>query len=290
MRRFSRHVAQQGLRLVLLVAVIAAAGVGLGFAAGYPVSLIQFEESDSVRLDQARLAGEIDPEVAVLVAQDLPIGWEPGDEVLAGFTLLGAGFCGESVPLPTTLSAIALSVYQNDNDDSFLLSQAVRVDRWQSATGYIEDVEEAVSSCEQFFRTDLDGSRVPVGIREAADDPPITDHVSRTFVAEDGSSVQTWSMMAVGDVIVSLLHAGPARPQEGLLRDLEDRILIRVDPRDFAPGGVPTTIDDLIDPMAPDPLDGAADETEAPEPGAPEEGPAPDAPPPEDGPPEEPLD
>lgn len=286
MNRAFAHLGRQALRLGLLVVVIGAAGVGLGLAAGYPVSFIQFEESDAVRLDQTRLAGEVDPAAAVLVSQDLPIGWAPGDEVLAGFTLLGTGFCGESVPLPTTLSATESAVFQNEAEGSFLLSQAVRVDRWQSATGYIDAVDSAVSSCERFFRTDLTGNRSEVGIRDASDDPPITDHVSRSFVAEDGSSVQTWSMMAVGDVIISLLYAGPTRPQEGLLRDLEDRILIRVSPRDFAPGGVVAEPDDVLRPDPGLADDGAADETEAPleepSPEAPGDGPLLDGVPPPD--------
>jgi hypothetical protein len=88
-------------------------------------------------------------------------------------------------------------------------------------------------------------------------------------VAEDGSSIQVWSVMAVGDVIIALQHIGPQRPQQGFLDDLEHKILIRVDPADFAPSGLdattPTGPDGGgIDGTDPTVLDGgAADETEA---------------------------
>jgi hypothetical protein len=266
-----RHLGQQGLRVVLLVAVVAASGVGLGLAAGYPVSRVQFEQSDSVRLDQSRLAGEVDPAAAVLTQADLPIGWEPGDPALAGFTLLGGSFCGEDVVLPTALSAREAVVFANPTEQAFVVSEAVRLDRWQSARSYVDALDDAVGSCEAFFRTGLDGSDTRLSIRPDDRDAPITDHVARIFVSEDGSSVQAWSVMAVGDVVVALSYTGPARPQEGFLRALEDRILVRVDPLDFAPGGVPLP-DDVTGVTDPDEpggttgttvLDGgAADETD----------------------------
>jgi hypothetical protein len=259
---------KQGARVVLLLVILGVSGVFLGLAAGYPLSKVQFEESDAVRLDQSQLAGEVDPAAAVITLADLPIGWEDGDPALAGFGLLGAEFCGEEVPLPTALSDVETAVFANPTDASFLIVQAVRVDRWQSAKTYVDDVASAVGECEQFFRTGLDGSRVQVDIDDGTSEPPITDYVSRSFVAQDGESVQTWSMMAIGDVIVAILHGGPARPPEGLLSDLEDTILIRVDPEDFAPGGVApstTSTTEPADPTATTVLEGgAADESETP--------------------------
>ncbi len=247
MKRFFARLGQQGVRLVLLVAILAFSGVFLGLAAGYPVSQIQFEESDSVKLDQSRLAGEVDPALAVVTQADLPIGWEEGDPGLAAFNLLGTDFCGEQVPLPTTLSEQSTAVYRNPADDSFLIAAAVRVDRWQSARDYVDDVASAVDECDRFFRVGFDGSRIEVRISEGTSEPPITDYVSRTFVATSGESVQVWSTMAVGDVLVALLYGGPARPQEGLLSDLEDKILIRLSPKDFAPGGVARSTTTTVD-------------------------------------------
>jgi hypothetical protein len=254
--------------VVLLVVILGVSGVFLGLAAGYPLSKIQFEESDAVRLDQSQLAGEIDPAAAVVTSTDLPIGWEDGDPALAGFGLLGAEFCGEQVELPTALSDVESAVFANPSDASFLIVQAVRVDRWQNARTYVDDVTSAVGECEQFFRNGLDGSRVEVDIEEGTSEPPITDYVSRSFVAQDGESVQTWSMMAVGDVIVVLLHGGPTAPQEGFLSDLEDRILARIDPADFAPGGVAPSTSSTTAPADPTQTTvlegGAADESETP--------------------------
>jgi hypothetical protein len=266
MSRILTALGKQGARVALLLVILGLSGVFLGLAAGYPVSRIQFEESDAVRVDQGRLAGQVDPAQAVVAQGDLPLGWDPGDPALGAFGLLGSQFCGEEVPLPTALSDTETAVFANPADDAFLISQAVRVDRWQSARDYVDDVGEAVGGCDRFFRTDLGGTRVRVDIEEGTGTSPITDHVSRSFVAEDGSSVQVWSMMAVGDVVVVLLHGGPARPREGLLSDLEDRILARVDPEDFAPGGVaPTTTSTtttVVDPTATTVLEGgAADES-----------------------------
>ncbi len=267
MTRFAALLGKQGVRLVLLVVILGLSGVFLGLAAGYPLSKIQFEESDAVRLDQSQLAGEIDPAAALVTSTDLPIGWEDGDPALAGFGLLGAEFCGEEVPLPTQLSEVESAVYANPADESILIAQAVRVDRWQNARTYVDDVASAVGECEQFFRNGLDGSRVQVDIEDGSSEPPITDYVSRSFVAQDGESVQTWSIMAVGDVVIALLYNGPTAPQQGFLSELEDQLLARIDPEDFAPGGVApaTSTTTTVDPTATTVLEGgAADESEAP--------------------------
>ncbi len=238
MTRLAALLGKQGARLVLLVAILGLSGLFLGLAAGYPLSKVSFEQSDAVRVDQSRLAGNVDPADAVLTPADLPLGWEIGDPAVAAFGILGADFCGEEVPLPTQLSDVETAVFANSADSSFLIAQAVRVDRWQSARTYVDDVASAVGECDRFFRAGLDGSRVRVDIDDGTSEPPITDYVSRSFVAQDGASVQTWSIMAVGDVVVGLLYGGPARPQEGLISDLEDKILMRLDPSNFAPGGV----------------------------------------------------
>ncbi|MFN7151737.1 MAG: hypothetical protein ACK4V6_19940, partial [Microthrixaceae bacterium] len=134
---------------------------------------------------------------------------------------------------------------------------------------YVDDVGDAIATCDQFFRVGLDGAQVQVDISEGEGEPPVTDYVSRSFISNDGDSIESWSMMAVGDVVVSMLYGGPTRSQQGLLSDLEERILIRVDPEDFAPGGVPTTTEatdeDPADPTATTVLEGgAADESETP--------------------------
>jgi hypothetical protein len=260
-----RRSGSQLVRMVALLALVAVSGVGLGLAAGYPVSRLEFEESNAVRLDQSRLAGEVDPELALVAQIDLPLTWGPGDPAVGGFGLLGLGFCGEEVALPTALSGRQVAVFVDETGRSYLISEAIRVDRWQSARAYVDDVEDSVDACDEFFRPDGAGGSAKVEIQAGTGDPPITDHVARTFVAEDGSSVQTWSLMAVGDVLIALQHIGPQRPQEGFLRDLEDKILIRVDPLDFAPGGLPTTTTAVVpeDPTATTVLeDGAADEFE----------------------------
>jgi hypothetical protein len=263
-----RRSGNQLLRVTLLVAIIAVSGVGLGLAAGFPVSRIEFDESDAIRLDQTRLAGEVDPQESLVAQADLPLTWSPGDPAVGGFGILGLGFCGEQVDLPTALSAREVAVFTNPDDRAYLISEAVRVDRWQSAREYVDDVADSVEQCDEFFRSDA-GGRVKVSIQPGLGSPRITDHVARTFVAEDGSSIQVWSVMAVGDVIIALQHIGPQRPQQGFLDDLEQKILVRVDPADFAPAGL-----DAVTPTGPagDGLDGtdptvpaggAADETEA---------------------------
>lgn len=262
MKSFFGHLSQQGVRVVLLSVIIVASGIGLGLAAGLPLSRIQFEASDAVQIDQARLAGEVEPELALVTLEDLPLGWEPGDPVLGGFGVLGTGFCGTPVELPTALSDRAVAVYANPADEAFLVSEAVRVESWQLARDYVDELADAVGSCEEYYQQGLGGERVKYEVREGSSDGPISDHVSRTLVASDGSSLQSWSVMSVGDVVLAVQYLGPSRPQEGFITDLEDKLLRRLDPADFAPGGVePTTT--TTDPTATTVIDGGpADETD----------------------------
>jgi len=261
-KSFFGHLGQQGVRVVLLSVIIIASGIGLGLATGLPLSRIQFEASDAVEIDQARLAGEVEPELALVTLEDLPLGWEPGDPVLGGFGVLGTGFCGTPVELPTALSDRAVAVYANPADEAYLVSEAVRVESWQSARDYVDELADAVGSCEEYYQQGLGGERVKYEVREGSSDGPISDHVSRTLVASDGSSLQSWSVMSVGDVVLAVQYLGPSRPQEGFLTDLEDKLLRRLDPADFAPGGVePTTT--TTDPTATTVIDGGpADETD----------------------------
>lgn len=242
----SKHLGKQGGRFLLLAIVIVVTGVGLGLAAGYPVSRVQFQDSNAVRLDQARLAGKVDPELALTSQNDLAIGWEVGDPALSSFGLLGSDFCGETVEVPTALSPKAVAVFAKPADSSVLISEAVRVTDWQSATEYVDSVGKALRKCDEFFRTDLSGNRVQVEIKPGPSDELITDQVSRRFVASDGSNVQVWSIMAVGDVIVATDYLGPVAPQKSLLRDLEKKILLRVAPEYFALGGATATSSSVV--------------------------------------------
>lgn len=274
MSSLAERTGKQTLRVVLLVAIVLASGVGLGLAAGYPVSRIEFNEDDAIRLDHSRLAGEIDPAAALVTQADLELGWEAGDPALSLFGILGSDFCGKRIPLPTTLSEMQSAVFSNPNDGSILITQAVRVDRWQSARGYVDDLGDAVSECEQFYRTDAEGNRQEVTILEGTEDAPITDHVARTFRFVDGSSTQTWSVMAVGDVILGIVYSGPSRPRQGFISGLEQELLMRLDPKDFAPGGVPVSTETSTTLAPAEGADtttttvlegGAADESEAPD-------------------------
>ncbi|MEI2698212.1 MAG: hypothetical protein V9E94_07650 [Microthrixaceae bacterium] len=266
MRRLASLLGKQGARVLILLVILATSGLFLGLAAGYPLSKLSFEQSDAVRLDQARLAGQVDATAALVNDSDLPIGWEPGDSSMSVFGLLGAEFCGEKVEFDTPMSDVQSAVFANPADSTVLIVQSVKLDRWQSARDYVDDVASAVSECSRFYRSGPDGARVEVQVQEGSGSPPITDHVSRRFVAQDGSSVQSWSMMAVGDVVISILYSGPARPQEGFLSTIEERILARVAPKEFAPDGVaPTTTTTVAGGGTGTTVleGGAADETEA---------------------------
>lgn len=229
------------LRFGLLIVLVAVSGVAVGFAVGVPLGRVNFSSSDAIRLDQSRLAGSVDSEAAIVAASDLPVGWKEGDPNLAAFGILGNEFCGETIAMPTALSGVKASVFTSPSGDATLISQAVRVERWQAAREYVRDVDRVISDCDKFYQVDPDGKRQRVNIKETQSDPPITDFVARSFVAEDGSSVQSWSIMAVGDVIIGLRHLGKTAPQHSLLPDLQNHILMRTAPQTFAPGGSETT-------------------------------------------------
>ena len=259
---FFKRLGTKGGKLLLLIALLAASGVAIGLAASYPLQFVKFEESSAVRVDQTRLAGTVDPAQALVAPGDLPPGWAAGDPALGAFGVLGTEFCGDVVKVPTPLSDTEAAVYTNTTNDSTVISQAVRVDRWQSAREYVGEVEQALGQCEEFFRL-APGARIKVTIKEASGTPPITDYVSAAFVAEDGQSVQEWSIMAVGDVVIAIQHIGSTRPPATFLNDVEKKVLARIDPTDFAAGGVApesTVPDDSTVTTALD--SGSADETQ----------------------------
>ena len=231
----------QVVRVGMLLGLLALSGVAIGLAASVPLRYVKFEESTATRVDQARLVGQVAVEQALVAQGDLSNSWTAGDKMLGGFGVLGSDFCGERIKLPTPLSERQTSVFTNSTDQTTVISQALRVDKWQSARAYISDVQQALGECSEFYRSTPGGTKVKVRIKDASGKPPIADdYVSAAFLNEDGQSAQEWSMFAVGDVIVAIQHIGPTRPAPTFLNDIEQKVLVRIDPKDFAPGGIAT--------------------------------------------------
>jgi hypothetical protein len=240
-KAFFGRLGKQGGRVAMLLGLLVVSGVAIGLVASYPLQYVKFDESSAARLDQARLAGQVPIDQALVAAGDLPNTWAPGDPAAGAFGILGASFCGEQVDTPTPLSERSAAVFTNSTDQTTVIGQALRVDRWQSARSYISDVSRALGQCSEFYRTGP-GTRFKVKIKDASGKPPIADdYVSAAFVNEDGKAVLEWSMFAVGDVIIAIQHLGPTRPNPPtFLNDLEQKVLVRIDPKDFAPGGIAT--------------------------------------------------
>ncbi len=228
----------QGLRVLALAGLLLVSGAAIGLAVAYPLTFVNFDQSNAPRLDQVTLAGQVDVDQALVTLGDLPKGWVPGDATFGGFGMFSSDFCGERVALPAPTSDIRSAVFSDATDQAVVIAQAVHVDKWQSAKTYLNDVRDALGKCSSFYRVDANG-KVKIRIKDASQDPPIADDfIAATYVNESGASVQEWAIFVVGDVIVSVLHSGPTRPEPPFLNGVIGNVLARVDPKDFAPGGI----------------------------------------------------
>ncbi|MGI9577071.1 MAG: hypothetical protein ACR2OH_02600, partial [Microthrixaceae bacterium] len=215
-------------------------------AFGYPLRYVEYEASSAVALDQASLAGTIEATDALVAAEDLGPGWTEGDAALGSFGVLGADVCGEVIETPTPLSPKEAAVWVDETNGARIIAQALRVDRWKSAEEYVSDVADGLTECDTYFR-EVEGVQVKVTSTDLDRDPPVTDHVDRRYQSPEG--VQDWSMMSVGDVIIAIQYLAATPPPEGLLRELEDEVLRRVAPEEFAVGGIdPAALDPSADP------------------------------------------
>lgn len=248
MSSFTGRLKAQSLRVLALLGLLLVSGAAIGLAASYPLSLIHYDDSNATRLDQAALAGQIDADQALVTKDDLPKGWTAGDANLGAFGMFSTDFCGEKVDLPAPPADVRSAVFSDTTDQAVLIAQALHVDKWQAAKTYINDVRDALDKCSSFYRTDANG-KTKVRIKDLPQDPLIAeDFVGATYVDESGASVQEWAVFVVGDVIVSVLHSGPTRPEPPFLNGVIGNVLTRIDPKDFAPDGVaPDTGADVDD-------------------------------------------
>ncbi len=262
MRSFLGRLRTQSLRVLMLAGLLLLSGAALGLAAAYPLTFFSYDESSAVRIDQARLAGQVDVNQALVTLDDLPKGWEAGDANLGTFGVMNSTFCGETVATPTPLSEVHSVVFKDPTNDSLVIAQAMHVDKWQSAKSYINDVGDAMGGCDQFYRNGPTG-QAKIEIKDPAQTPLIAeDYVGATYVDASGNGVQEWAIFAVGDVIVSVLHSGPTRPEPPFMNDVIGNVLARIDPTDFAPGGIaPTTTVDSTGTGSGTVDSGSADET-----------------------------
>lgn len=234
MRSAWQHRLVRALMLLMLVAVC---GMAVGLVFAYPVSRIKLSEAAAIKLDQGALAGKADAEQALVTVEDLGDGWAKGDDRLRTFGIIEGQFCGDRVPLPVALSPVRTTVLRDTDAKATLISQAVRVDRWQNAREFVSSVDRAASGCDRFYLTGPKGRSLQ-RVLESTSAKPIDDYTSRVYLSEDGTGAVAWSLFAVGDVVVALEYIGPSRPPEGFLGELESALLLRLAPEAFAPGGV----------------------------------------------------
>lgn len=217
------------MRVVLLIALVAGSGVAAGFALGYPLRELDLGASDAPILDQVALAGTIDAERALIMAEDLPNTYAADESFAAAVSLVGAEYCGQTI-VPTDPQGDALTrAYVDRQNKSFMLSQVVRVREQNSAGKYIREMINLFDGCDgqQFFKED----NVEVSIEKTSADPPLgADYVQRTLVPKDGGTIQIVTYFQVGNVIVAIQYAGPAKPKRELMSKAETEILYRVAP------------------------------------------------------------
>lgn len=239
-----RHLGMQTSRVILLICFIGLSGLAIGFVLAYPLRFVDYESSGAVKIDQQALAGEIEAADALVSASDLSSSWEPTDDRLTGFGILGASVCANPIDLPTPLSPKEGVVFWNPSDDTTVISQAIRVEKSRSAVEYLNDVRDELEECDTFYQS-VEGDRIRVSSSEVDRQAPISDHVTRRY--SSANSVQEWSLMAVGDVIVAVQYSGSAAPPPNFLSEIEWSILRRVAPDDFTPGGVGLDSSDVPD-------------------------------------------
>ena len=240
-RRLFRRVRLQTARVVALLLLLVVSGIAVGLLVAFPVSRIQLNSSGAIRLNQANLVGRTDAQAAVISQDDLPVQWTPGAPALASFGVLGSSFCGTQVPVPTALSSEKTAVFQNSTTEATLISQAVRVDRWQSARDYVAAVNRALKDCDEFYQASFSGP-VRSRIEEAPGSPAISDSAGATYRAlEAPNGVTEWTILAVGDLLFALTYSGPTGSPPSFLDTVENRLLTRVDPEDFAPATAQST-------------------------------------------------
>jgi hypothetical protein len=218
----------------MLLIVIVAGGLLLGFGVGYPLSKVDLDVTTAVDLDHVALQGTFDPEAALAQLEDQPAGFAQVEGDASAFGAIGASFCGET-PLPEGQLGDRLMRAFNTKNGQLVTSEVVRVRKPVEANRYVAEIERTFDSCTQrsFFRTTGD-ERVEVKIRPGQPDPPVNDYVSYTLQPETKGTTQRVVFFQVGDVVVALQYFGPSTPRPDLLGKVQTGILERTAPSEFS--------------------------------------------------------
>lgn len=219
-------------RIVALAVLVVATGAIAGIAVGYPLRTLDLGGSKAIALDQEALAGTIDAELALVTKADLPNSFVADDSFVAGVALVGTSYCGQTTEPEGQVGDHLAHIFSDKQNNSYVMTEVVRVRRTQDAGKYIRDVTRDLDGCKgrKFYK--VEGQvRTKVEIRDDRGDPPVVDYVSRTLRPVDGGTVQVVTYFQVGNIIVALQYIGPANPPKTLLSKAEKEILYRVAPK-----------------------------------------------------------
>lgn len=238
LRRRLRLLGATSTRFLALLAVIGVAGVGLGYAVGYPVSKLDVAGDDAVLLDQQLLAGSFQPSEALVSTADLGSNWQPAaEEAVDEIDLLAESYCGSVAELPSTVGEPLVVAFFDPANGALLFSQVTRTSEPAHAQAYITELTSILKFCRggEYFRENAEGQTEQTEILDNQGSPVTVDEVSRELRPVEGSLTTVIRHFQVGTEVVALQYSGARGPDKGLLEELQLDILARVAPDQFSP-------------------------------------------------------
>lgn len=223
-------------RFTLLIGIIVASGLLVGFGVAYPLSKLQLSVSTAQSLDHQALAGTFDPEQALVQQGDLPAGYVPLETDLSPFRAIGAQYCGTQPKVDGALDQGMVRSFTTATDGSIVMSEVLRLRQVRAANDYLRQVDQAFTNCAggSYFRG-TGAERVRMQIKPGQPDPPINDYVSYTLRPEGAGKVQRLVLFQIGNVLVAVQFIGNTIPPNELLGKAQQAILERCAPKQFSP-------------------------------------------------------
>lgn len=218
------------IRLVILVALVALVGWGIGQAGGQLLARLP-DTSGATAIDHFTLAAGLSPDATLVQQADLPKEWTPGAPT---FGFLGANLCGMKAGLVgAKTNRLPTHTWVDSKVGSVLVSEVVEFTSVQFASTYMSKVDSTLGKCDHYFVVN-GTARQQMDVSVPTVEDPVDDYVSRIIQPKDRKSYSILTAFQAGRTVVGIQYRGPIRPDRDLINNVVNKVLRRIDPDQFA--------------------------------------------------------